>query len=74
MTDVSGLTLHQKLMKKKKGLGQNVSHIYTYTPRYWNFSCVILYLSDSTLGVSTLFTVLVKVYRCLSLLLTVIYM
>ena len=31
-----------------------------YTPWYWNFSCVILYLSDSTLRISTMCTVLVN--------------
>ena len=32
------------------------SHLYSVA---WNFSCVILYLSDSTLRISTLCTVLV---------------
>ena len=44
-----------------KGYARNVSHINTLW--YWNFSCVILYLSDSTLRISTLCTVLVIIYK-----------
>ena len=41
-----------------KGQARNVSNIYT--PWYWNCTCVLLYLSNSTLRTSIFCTVLVK--------------
>ena len=39
-----------------KGEARNVSYIFS--PWYWNFSCVVLYLSDSTLHTCELFSII----------------